>query len=261
MHGLLNRTYFQSLLFAIRRVTDGYGLEGDRGVYSLVSLLNDMKENRALLTRANILSARGLPYDWQATIEEERRFVHERDRELLANPPEYFNLTAYQMPDEGGRSQDLHILIDKLSGIPESERSPDDTVRKEIFDGLLVILRNATAKVEPYINKYLAHSATPKSRSTYEGELTPPLVREVDDAVRTICQVAQTTSKMLIDGIVYCFLPLPHGGYLEYIDRPLVSENQVQLLDEELKNYRSETQKWAPYEVEDLVGLIEREAC
>jgi hypothetical protein len=54
VHNFIDICYFESQILAIRRLTDNYPLEGEMGVFSLSSLLNDLWNNVELLTRENI---------------------------------------------------------------------------------------------------------------------------------------------------------------------------------------------------------------
>jgi hypothetical protein len=69
VHQLIDHSFFESQMLAIRRLTDTYPLTGDprkRDVFSLTSLLQDMRNHAHLMTRANMFAAEGLQYDYEA---------------------------------------------------------------------------------------------------------------------------------------------------------------------------------------------------
>jgi hypothetical protein len=57
LHALLDRCFFESQMLAVRRQLDDDGLRGKRGVFSLRSLLDDLSEHRAILTRKNFFAS------------------------------------------------------------------------------------------------------------------------------------------------------------------------------------------------------------
>ena len=57
LHDLIDQGFFATQLLAIRRLVDDDGLYKDRGVWSLVSLIKDMRKNSGLLTRQDVLIA------------------------------------------------------------------------------------------------------------------------------------------------------------------------------------------------------------
>jgi hypothetical protein len=60
IHDLINRCFFASQIMAIRRLTDSSSLGGPKGVYSITSLLKNLKENYKIITRENLSRA----FDW-----------------------------------------------------------------------------------------------------------------------------------------------------------------------------------------------------
>ncbi|KKL48217.1 hypothetical protein LCGC14_2327700, partial [marine sediment metagenome] len=61
-------------------------------------------------------------------------------------------------------SEGIHQFIDALAGIGHSDRSIDDLIRPEILKWLKQRLSDCK-KIGEFVNKFLAHSATPESRS------------------------------------------------------------------------------------------------
>ena len=66
LHNFLDRSFFQSQASSIRRLIDKskYGLTGNKGVYSLCSLIDDLGKRREELTRESFFVLRGIPYDY-----------------------------------------------------------------------------------------------------------------------------------------------------------------------------------------------------
>lgn len=65
---LLDRGFFPTQLIAVRRLGDAKRLNGQSGVYSLMSVLKDISSSRTLFTRGAILSAEDLVYDYRPAI-------------------------------------------------------------------------------------------------------------------------------------------------------------------------------------------------
>ena len=250
LHHLLDVCFFQAQLLAIRRQTDKAGLSGKRGVYSLMSLLQDIQDHRNLLTRENMLGAEGLLYvcDYDT--------LHEMDtRDFQRYTPdtaEWFSLDAYSVAEP---SQQRHRELDDLCGVHADSRSPEDTVQDTVLEGLQDALVTPTRKLAVYVDKFLAHAATPESRADNSEEDLTILVAELWAAHAAICRVTQTVSTLLLNDAGLGFLAIERGDEFMHFDQPLAQSDDIPRLRAAWSAYETETQNWSAYSVEELGAL------
>ena len=207
-------------------------------VYSLYNLVEDMKKNAALLTRENILAFYNLPYDYEKT---EAHFDNSTD----------WTQGPVVEPREIGSSKDIHRRIDSMTGVTAEERSPNDLIPDNILKEFDKKSANIGELCE-YVNKYIAHPATPDDRKTTPSEITKALGR-VFNAHKIICE----TVSFIGNNLLFCgfgdFLPISQYGQFdqfdlfEYLDEPIASKKTIEKLREFWEKYRAETGKWISY--------------
>ena len=227
-HGLINRCFFRTQVSMIRSI-----LDRRTDVVSLWHLIVDMESNRKLLTRENILAAHGYPYDFK-----------KKRAEL--------NQIRLQKGSDGVKGKDLincahskqmHKNIDFIAGISPSERKPNDTFRREVFEWLQERLSGLKIICD-YVNKFLAHSATPESRASIKADEIKPTLGRVLDAHKVICETAEFVSMKILNQGFGNFLAIPQYDQLKYFDKPWVSEDALKKLDSFWNQYDKETRKW-----------------
>ena len=152
-----------SLMLRIRQLSESKPTNPKKEVHSLRALLNDMKANAALLTRSNILSVEAIPY----------------------NPP-----TWDESPQYHCFSTQRHEAIDRLTGANSECRQPVDRIQAPWFERRDKWLDRRSIRVKNFVDKYIAHAATPASRA----EIRPDEMRVthalVWNATATICTIA-----------------------------------------------------------------------
>ncbi len=233
VHSFINDSFFTTQLLWIRRLTDKCS-----DVCSLYSLIEDIKKNRTILTRKNILAAHNLPYDY------------ERAREVLRqNTPKIKkgNAQPQTVPNEIELSKDIHGRIDSMIGITADRRSPDDLIPEDTlqFDDKWESVKG----LRVYVNKYIAHSATPMSRKVVPDEIEGALGK-VLDAHKIICETASFIgNKVLFCGFGSVLSISRYGQYdqfdlFEYLDEPVASAKTIENLRKLWEKYRSETERW-----------------
>jgi len=235
-HRLIDRCCFQSQLLAVRRLVDG-----DRSVYSLVSLLDDMIANIPLFAREHLLAAANLPYDYQRIEREERE--HTIKQHAVSAPGEVLCGPPLHGP-EGMISERWHRRIDEWCGVSEKARKPHDTVPQKVFEDLKGKLRAASDKIKQGVNKFLAHAATPASRATVEAELKTDW-NELRKAHKVVCHVTNFLLRHFF-GTHYTFSMLrPIRATLKYMDRSFVPTDKIdELFKAWDQEYRAETENW-----------------
>lgn len=233
-HGFINRSFFTSQMIAIRRLWDKETRKGKRSVISLFRLIDDMQNHCHLLTRESLLAAHGYPYDY------------EQKRELLNRE----RLADSSRSGLGGdlincaHSKGLHFSMDILAGVDSSQRKPNDAARKEVFQWLKDRLDGSCKGIQDYVNKFLAHSATPESRETINADDTKIMLGSLFDAHQTVCQVAQFIGMKILYRGLGNVLVTPQYDQFEYFDKPWATEDIVTELYRFWKAYDGETRQW-----------------
>lgn len=231
LHRFMDRCFFDSQLLAIRRLTDSSSFDGPKGVFSLISLLNNMKANVSLITRESLFSVEGLEYDYEA-IQQWQLAYAVRLR---------------------------HEQIDTLSGIEAKQRTPNDTVRADIFDCLIKKIDGISENIGLHVNKYIAHSATPGSRECDKADDVKITLGHLWDAHKVICQVADSTDAYLLSRANHSFLPVPQYDHFEHIDKPLVSTEGIEVLSKAWREFHKETNSWGSWGMKELQKEISQE--
>src|SRR6266516_444236 len=162
LHELVDEGYITIHAAAIRRLlVDKSPASGPKGVFSLYALVRDIGENAALFTRANVLAARSLDYDFQP--------VKSRAFEASARTDCANGRQAHFVSREGwAEAEYWHIAMDKLCGVVPASRSPSDAPSTAKLEQLLKELKERGRNVMEYVNKYVAHASTPESRLSVE---------------------------------------------------------------------------------------------
>jgi hypothetical protein len=247
LHSFINQSFFKTQLLSIRKLIDKDFNRIQKNkqytVYSLYNLIEDMKKNNALLTRKNILAAHNLPYDYEEAMEC-----------LRQNTPK-IKKGNIQIQTWSGRnineiesSKDIHRRIDSLAGVAADKRSPNDLVPDNIlkqFDDKLTSIEELCK----YVDKYIAHSATPDSREAIPDEIKEALGK-VLNAHKIICE----TASFIGNNLLFCgfgsVLHISQYGQFdqfdifEYLDEPIASKETVEKLREFWEKYRAETEQW-----------------
>jgi len=251
MHGLLDRCFATTQLVAVRRLCDGsYSIENPRrGVWSLVSLLKDMKENAHLLTRRAMFRAEGLRYDLKSL---------ERDRERVLRARQFGPEEGTAMPSSSSPVELLHTAeqrhkqVDLLAGVANTERSGNDQVRPELFEALRSRLEATSADARDRVNKYLAHAAPPKIRPN--SLTSSPTPKAFFTAASVIKETFDFISEVVL-GEGYVFFGVELVDNLEHIDCPLVRTEDVprvqSVWDKTKDRFPSSCRDWGQF-VNDL---------
>jgi hypothetical protein len=156
VHGLIEQGFFVSQMAAIRRLSDTYPLDGTKGVISLTGLLNDIIAHHHLLTRRSIFDAEHIEYDHTAI---EQRFLKFHKEKCEAGEIAYFVPRDCSSFDHDRR----HKHMDFLAGVEPSKRQPSDQIRRTLLENLKEKISGPCQKVNDYVNKFIAHAATPES--------------------------------------------------------------------------------------------------
>lgn len=130
VHQFVDSCFFQSHMLSLRRLVDGYPIESEdkrKDVYSLTSLLEDLKKYAPLKTRCSLFAVEGRAYDIESIKKKQDDFWAEKDSEGPVCIPQ--DLDWKQI-------QERHEEIDALAGVSAGLRSPTDKVRECVLEFL-----------------------------------------------------------------------------------------------------------------------------
>ena len=249
VHNFINNCFFENQITTIRRLTDNYPIYGEMGVYSLVSLLQDMKKNIKLLTRANIIKINGLEYDPEPVKAKFYQYMHEQMKNGNTTCSIPCGLDFYGIERE-------HKYLDALTQTTPEKRSFDDLVAESIIDKLIAKVVSVASNAKNHVDKYIAHSATPESREidiNDKAEDVKITLGYIYETTKTLCQIAAFLDAYLISRISHVgFLPIPQYNHMKYIEEPLISKEKISELQKCWNEYQKETETWAGWGLDKM---------
>lgn len=252
-HSFLDRNYFQAQSASIRRLADKskYGLTGNKGIYSLYSLIDDISKRRTELTRESFFELRQIPYDYTNLQKGEKEFIAQQVKE---------NKSGFRIPSEFDWevSAEAHAAFDRLCGVQAQNRKPHDIISEKIFARLKDRL-DLCSGITDFVDKYIAHSATPESRVAANVNSAKITLKHIWDAHQTIYEVAEFLSLVLFSaGNVPLAWKSP--TLFDNWEAPLSEREDINRLEMVYKEYGEETTKWQLEGVNNLWKWIEMHA-
>jgi len=249
-HSFLDRNFFQSQIVSIRRLADkGYDLTDiKRGVYSLHSLIDDISKRRLELTRESLFKLRDIPYDYSQLQQREKEFITQQVKE---------NRRGFRVPPEFNWeiSAEAHITFDRLSGTLAENRTSQDVIAEKVFTRLEDRL-DMCQEIIQYVNKYIAHSATPESRALINVESSKITLKHIWDAHQVIYEISEYLMGVLYSES-YSPLAWKSPNLFDNWDAPLLEHQEIDRLETIYEQYGQETNKWELEGVENLWKWIE----
>lgn len=250
LHRFIDRNYFQAQAASIRRLADKskYGLTGKKGIYSLYSLIDDISKRSSELTRKSFFELRHIPYDYS--------IIQQREREFIVQQVKQKNL-GFRIPPEldWEVSADAHAVFDRLSETSAQSRKPEDVIAEKIFSRLKDKL-DSCKDITNYVDKFVAHSATPESRAVANIDSTKITLNHIWDAHQIIYEVSEFLSGVLFaEGHVPLALKSPN--LFENWEIPLLENQEVDRLEVVYKQFQEQTNKWQLEGIENLWRWID----
>jgi len=227
LYNSINRWFFETQEMAIRRLVDTSGIGGNRGVNSIMSVLDDIIDNAEYLTRENIFELRNLQYDYE--------LLTELDYDPI---------------------DDLHQLIDILSKTSKEKREKSDTIDVNFLTQLKNDLSEQCEKFKIFVNKYHAHAATEESRNRVNADDLKVTVKEYKKAHELLCKSANFIQVLLMDKSNQ-FLPLQPPDLFLYWDKPIFQGENPELLNEIWNKYEDEARQWHSISFDELKKKME----
>lgn len=249
-HTFIDRCFFQTQASLIRRMVDNYGLRGEKGVFSLIALLKDIKSYKDLLTRGKFFQLRGLPYNDLEIRDKQRKYVADQVRLTPNRFIEIPNELDWEIIVE------THNLFDKLSAKNIESRSLNDCIQEDVFI-LLERKLGVCENIVTYVNKYIAHSATPESRKIENIDIMKIPLKRIWEAHEAIYMVAEFLSTVLFN-VSQVPLPREIPDLFYHWEIPSLENLPNERLRSKFKQFRDETDGWMSNGVDQIWEQIRR---
>ena len=243
VHGLIDKCFFTTQTISIRRL-----LDSRRDVCSLMRLLDDIKSNCQLITREHVFAAEGREYDVSLIKRRWEDFSREQERQ---------GQDAYSVPSEYDwiDSEDRHKDMDELSGTTENQRKPDDAALPGWIDNLKARLSSCRDIVD-YVNKFVAHAATPESRDRLNADAIKIPLGKLWEAHEILCKTAHLLAHYVLGTDLGSLLPIPMlFSRFAFIDQPLVTQADIPHLQSVSDKQDRDAGDWSQVRLEWLGSL------
>ncbi len=197
---------------AIRRQDDSFGLDaGRKSVHGLRPIIQSMRDDSTELTRASMLQAEGLPFEYQI---EEVNFSRQIGSRLASGGSSHFTTSVPPWMTAKHR----HQTIDRLAGTTMTARSPTDRVLDSLLKRALDDVTAACRRAKFVVDKYVAHSATKSSRDHDDIQDAVITLDDICSAHRTCCQVARFLAVDVLGKSCAGFMPVFAYDQLEHVE-------------------------------------------
>lgn len=207
-------------------------------VISLRALVDDIRENRELLTREVYLGVHALPFD---PVPAKKRCF---DRIAASGQKFFYEGMDTRGSEAWAESERAHEQFDKLSEKSPSSRSREDVVSPRWFD-----LSDAKIKscedVCLLTDKFIAHAADPVSRAGLKEEQTNLSLSQLAECHQSMLQVAGVVSGPLLQDSMGSGLPTPQFDLLEHFDKAWASEGALEVARERWRQLADQIEKWS----------------
>ena len=244
---LLDRGYVSAQVLDICKISDKSNNDPKKGVISLPRLLDDIKDNRHLLTRENFVSYDGLPYDYAVA----------QQAHIDSLTPEERGKARYvstKGPDGWGLSEIMHNAFDELSGIAADKRTRTDLIHEDVLKTVdawfdVPILK----KFRTHRNKFIGHAADKFSRQIEPLDRLGFSLDEIAEAQRIIIRIATAIgSHILYDRALGGVVPTPQFNVFENLEMPVIPAANMEEIGEWWRRHERERGNW-PQEGPDLI--------
>lgn len=235
IHFFMDEGYVTYQSTALRRMIDRSPMVGPKAVYSLYRLIDDMKDYQSFFTRKNIFEASGLNPD----IETRRR---EMEALISGHPPGQPIWTPRHLVTF--QEEALHKSIDHLSGASAAHRQDDDRVPESLFERLLDKLNDESLiTLKDYVDKYIAHTATPESIQ-HAGANIQITLSKIRKAQEIICRTYNYLAQHLICGAGTFSLATVAFNLFDHLENPMIRIDQKDALQEIWDKNETEIKDW-----------------
>lgn len=235
----LIRNYIDNQVSGIRRELDHYDLRGERGVYSLYSLVKEIETCQESITREKYFEILDLTYDIQNATERTRLPIF-----ITANQRAPERLTK---AEDIALSTSMHLYFDKISGKSADTRMPNDLLSKDFFRVIDFLFREIKYICD-ICDKHVAHAAIPESRKLIENNYSTVTSLEIWEAHKKIFIIMNILTRLLTGGYLKPF-NYSEDVFFNNWDEPLVKAQDIPSLKEKFIRFRTELNSWGSSQV------------
>lgn len=225
----LKQGYWYGFLAGTRRLLDRGNLNGHRGVYSLRSVLNDIKVCIPWLTReVYIKHVCDAEYDLEG--------LRQADYEALVAAKS----SAYWGDPRIAISEYAHKYFDELSDTDESNRSPNDTINPDIFERIEQRLAQLDG-ISDHVSTHLAHAGNLASR--VNKGLDEFDLRDAEKTLQELKIIADLTGLWFARNVSG---PLAHfnGNKFYGLDQPMIQTSEIKDLEDHWLQIENTIDSW-----------------
>jgi hypothetical protein len=243
LHNTFDDCFFLSQFATYRRLNDKKRLHGGDGVWSLRSILFDIRRCNSRLTRRILVEEYGYEYDFSEIDKRHEEWIIDRARESGGS---YCGWVPRELNSHPSKHR--HGVIDELCGVAQKNRSPNDVPDVRIVDGLLRKLD----LLEPactYADKFIAHASSvdSRTRSSSELEITLSSLLEMQ---KTVSKVVVLLDRYFIDGGYTQHLAVPQYDQFQYLDEPLIRSTDSNTAIEAWNRYDEMIRSWSEVDLD-----------
>lgn len=219
---MLDRGYVAGQVIAITRLLEPSNpAHPKKGVVSLRRIVDDIKANRALITRENFVAHDALPFDYEPV---EQAVM----AEIAARAVNAGGVTFEHMDTTGPMAFDMakqqHEQFDKIAET-QGSRNRGDLIADSFFDRIESLLGDPLfGQIKDLRNKSIAHAADAFSRSQATGLRGGLTLNEFERAQYLLFAVYQTLSVILLGQWRAAAVPVAQHNILEHLDGPFILE-------------------------------------
>jgi hypothetical protein len=238
----IDECYAENQLLHIRRLVDNDPIDKDprRDVYSLVSLLDDLIKYSHLITRKNVFLSENREYDRTKAMEKfSNKITNSFESCVLAPDEDYFTIDRW------------HNELDFLCGVKPENRTPADSIRKCLLKNLRDRIVESSQRITLYINKHVAHSATPESRQV--GQLEVLMWDDLLNTQKLIMQTVCFLNHYLFHVHVESYIPVTPSNMFEYMEMPLIHEKDSKNADKMWSLFENESKQWQKWDTDEFL--------
>jgi hypothetical protein len=187
-----------------------------------------------------------MPYDYKEIQSREEKYI------LSQHPGR-----AFFVPSEFDWQsiEGAHCVFDRLASVTANNRNPNDKIDGKVFGRLLELLSVCT-EITTYVDKFIAHSSTPESRSLQNYTTISITLRHIWDAHRVIFEAANFLSATLFS-VDHLALAIENPAFFTHWEKPLFENGEIDLLKNKFEQYRRETEVWRSDGIENVWRSIE----
>jgi hypothetical protein len=203
-------------VMAIRRLTDPTSYDPNRAVFSLPSIIDDMREHSDLITRENYVCYEGIKF------------------EGVSHDTDGINWMHWNRMQKN---------FDKISNTESANRTRDDKIDKKILKRLSKQLKVCDV-LRTYANKFVAHASHDKNRIKLTENQKRITLESLDKCYKAIIRVASFIGVVVLYEHGLGGVPVPQFDHLKSLDKPMVSKDDIPILGKFWNDRVKEVDSW-----------------